>query len=125
MRTYELTVLVKAGAVSADEEGTLAAVRGLYETEGAEFIEFEKWEERKLAYPIQGETSALYMIGYFTAPSESLDKIERRVNLADNVLRHLIVVREEAGYQKIREQRAKALELAAAATEADDDGSED
>ena len=125
MRTYELTVLVKAGAVSADEEGTLAAVRGLYETEGAEFIEFEKWEERKLAYPIQGETSALYMIGYFTVPSESLDKIERRVSLADNVLRQLIVVREEAGYQKIREQRAKAVELAAAAAEADDVGSED
>ena len=66
-RTYEATILVRASPGRADYDGTLAAVRQTYEVEGAAFAELEKWEERTLAYPIQGETSALYLTAYFTA----------------------------------------------------------
>lgn len=114
-RPYEVTILVNAGQARADEDGTLAHVRGLFEGEGAEWIELDRWEERKLAYPVQGETSALYLIGYFYATSSAIAAIERRCQLSDVVLRQLIIVREGKDYDRIRDQRAQAAERAATA----------
>ena len=114
-RTYEATILVRAAAARADYDGTIAAVRQTFETEGAQFLEFDKWEERKLAYPIAGETSALYINAYFSAPPASLDKIERRALLGGTILRQLIVARPGKELELIKAQRAKAAAAAAAA----------
>lgn len=114
-RTYETTILVKAADARADLEGTLAAVRQIYEAEGAKFLELAKWEERALAYPIKGETSACYLIGYFEAPPAAVDKIERRAVLGTTVLRQLMVARPGPELEKIKTQRAKAAAAAAAA----------
>lgn len=106
-RIYETTILVNAAQARADHEGTLAAVRRAYEEEGAEFVEFEPWEERRLAYPIAGQTSALYLFGYFRADAAAVERIERRCRLTDVVLRQLIIVREGRDYDRIRAQREK------------------
>ena len=113
--TYETTILVRAAAARTDYEGTLAAVRATYEVEGATFSELEKVEERKLAYPIAGETSALYFNGYFSADSLAIEKIERRALLGGVVLRQLIVARPGKAMERIKAQRAKQAEAAAAA----------
>ena len=121
-RTYETTIIVNAGQARADREGTLAAVRELYTMEGAEWIELsaDGLGERKLAYPIDGETSGLYLEGYFTADPEIVARIERRVGLSDVVLRQLIIVRDGKTYSKITTQRAEraARKAEAAAAEA-------
>ncbi len=118
VRTYETTILVKSAAARADYDGTLAAVRQTYESEGATFIEMLKWEERKLAYPIKGETTALYLIAYFEATPTAVDKIERRAALGELILRQLIVSRPGKELELIRVQRAKAAEAAIAAAAA-------
>lgn len=115
MRSYETTILVRLSAVRADKEGTLAAVRGFYEAEGARFLDFKEWDERRLAYPLDGETNALYLIAYFEADPLAIEKIERRVQLSEIVLRQLIVAREGKALERIQAQRIKAAEQAAAA----------
>lgn len=117
-RTYETTILVKAADARADLDGTLAAIRQIYEAEGATFLELEKWEERPLAYAIKGETSACYFYGYFSAPPTSVEKIERRAVLGSTILRQLVVARPGKDLEKIKTQRAKAKEVAAAAAAA-------
>lgn len=118
MRTYECTILVNAAQANTDFQSVLAGVRTLYETEGAQWIELEKWQERRLAYPIAGQISAVYLIGYFKADPVAVDRIERRCKLSDQVLRQLIIARDGKAYDLIRAQRAKAAELAAAAAAA-------
>lgn len=117
-KTYEATILVRSAAARADYDGTIAAVRQTYESEGASFIELEKWEERRLAYPIDGETSALYLNAYFTADPLAVEKIDRRARLGETILRQLILARPGKDLERIRAQRAKQAELAAAAAAA-------
>ncbi len=107
--------MVRVGPAREDYDGTVAAVRALYEVEGASFESLDKWDERKLIYPVKGETSALYLTGYFNAEPAAIAKIDRRAELADLVLRQLIVVREGVDLEKIKTQRAKAAEAAAEA----------
>lgn len=113
MRTYEATILVDPGSARTDYEGTVAAVRQAYEGEGAQWIELDKWEERKLTYPIAGQTSALFLFGYFNGPTDIITKIERRARLTDVILRQLIIARDGKSYEAIRTQRARAAERAA------------
>ena len=115
MRSYETTILVRLSAIRADKEGTLAAVRGFYEAEGAKCLDFKEWEERRLAYPISGETNALYVIAYFEADPLSIEKIERRVVHNEVVQRQLIVTREGNALARINAQRIQAAQQAAAA----------
>jgi ribosomal protein S6 len=119
-RNYETTIIVNAGQARADKDGSLATVRALYETEGAEWIELtdEGLGERKLAYPIDGEVTGLFLEGYFTATPDIVSRIERRVALDDLVLRQMIVVRDGKAYDQIRDQRAKRAERAAEAAAA-------
>lgn len=109
MRTYECTILVNAARATAELEASMAHVRGLYEQEGAEWLELERWEERRLAYKIADQTSAVYLVGFFKAPSEAIDRIERRCRLDDLVLRQLIITRDGNDFTAIREQRARAI----------------
>jgi small subunit ribosomal protein S6 len=109
MRTYETTILVSSSQANADYDGTLAAVKAIYESEGAEFIELEKWEERRLAYPIDGNLSAVYLVGYFKSDPLAVERIERRAQLSEVILRQLIIVRDGKEYDRIREQRAKVV----------------
>ncbi|TVR44218.1 MAG: 30S ribosomal protein S6 [Planctomycetota bacterium] len=113
MRTYETTILVNPGSARNDYEGTIATIRAAYEGEGAEWIELDKWEERKLTYPIAGQTSALYLIGYFNGPTDIITKIERRARLTDVIMRQLIIARDGKAYEAIRVQRARSAERAA------------
>ena len=117
-RTYEATILVKAASARTDYEGTIAAVRQTYESEGAQFIELEKWEERSLAYPIGVETSALYLNAYFTADPLMVERIERRARLGDTIIRQLILSRPGKAFERIKEQRAKTAANAVAAAAA-------
>ncbi len=115
MRTYECTILLNPALANADFEGALATVRGLYEQEGAEWIELEKWEERRLAYKIADQTSAVFLFGYFRSESDAIDRIERRCRLNDMVIRQLIIARDGKSYDAIRAQREKRKAEAAAA----------
>lgn len=112
---YETTILVRASVARTDYEGTLALVRATFESEGATFLELEKWEERKLLYPIAKETSALYFHGYFTSDTSAIEKIERRALLGGTILRQLIVARPGKELERIKTQRAKSAAAAIAA----------
>jgi small subunit ribosomal protein S6 len=118
VNTYEVTILIRAAAARADLEGSLAAVRAVYEAEGIKFTNLEKWDERKLAYPIKGETSALYLIGFFSGDPLAIEKVERRAMLGDVILRQLIISRPGKDLERMREQRIKQAEAAAAAAAA-------
>ncbi len=110
MNTYETTILVPGTQARADYDGAVAAVREIYEVEGATFTELDKWEERKLAYPIKGETNATYLTGYFQSDSSAIVRIERRAELSDVILRQLIIARPGKDMDKIVEQRKLQVE---------------
>ncbi len=118
LMTYEATILVKAAPARTDYDGTIAAVRETYESEGAQFIELEKWEERGLAYPIGNETSALYLNAYFTADPLAITRIERRAKLGETIIRQMILSRPGKAFERIKDQRTKTAANAAAAAAA-------
>lgn len=53
-----------------------------------------KFDERKLAYEVDGHKRGTYVLTYFDAPPERIDELERDARLSESVLR-LLVLRAE------------------------------
>ncbi len=99
MRIYEGMFVLDERRANENWGGVTAEVRDLLERNGGEVFTAEKWDERRLAYPIKGRTRAVYYLVRFTAPPNAIAELEHQCQLNDNILRVLF----------IRDKRAEKL----------------
>lgn len=98
MRLYEAIFIVDG---ESGEEALKEAERGIREMlqrRGAEVLSLERWEARKLAYPIKKRMRGVYYIAHFNAPADAIAETYRDAMLSETILRTLIV-RDEDGVQ--------------------------
>ena len=112
MRVYEELFIVKPDAPEEEVDAYLAQIRELI-TAGKGIVDkLEKWGVRKLAYRIQKYHEGLYVLVQFSAPSDLVKEIERRMRVTDLVIK-FITVRVDERRKKI-EKRKKQREKRAA-----------
>ena len=95
MRDYEIVYIFRSNLSSDEIEAKLERYHSII-TEGGmgEVTAVVMWGKRHLAYPIEKQTSGHYVIAQFTAQSNPLTELERVLKLEDDLLRHLMVLRE-------------------------------
>lgn len=87
--TYEGLFLFPQAAV-ADLQTASDHVLEILNRAEAEVLAFKKWDERRLAYEVQGNKRGLYFLVYFKTKGSKLAHIERDCNLSEKMLRALI-----------------------------------
>ena len=95
MNTYETMVLLDNREVKKGWDALKSDVCGLFAKHDAEVVSARRWEERRLAYPINGQLRATYMLVYHNAPTDSITPINRELMYSQLVLRHMTVTCEE------------------------------
>ena len=117
MNKYELALVVSA---KLDSEGVAAVVENakqLIERFGGQVSEVEEWGKRKLAYEIQKQTEAFYFFVQFEAEATAPSEIESRMRIMENVLRYLVIRKDENDTFKVTPEKAPADEIAEDAEE--------
>ena len=79
------------------EEAVAAQVNNfktLIEQNGSN-VEVEEWGTRKLAYPIDYKTEGYYVLVNFTSAPEFPRELDRKLRIADGIMRSLIVCKGE------------------------------
>ena len=112
MNKYELALVVSA---KLDNEGVAAVVdnaKQLIERFGGQVSEVEEWGKRKLAYEIQKQTEAFYFFVQFEADATAPAEIESRMRIMENVLRYLVIRKDENDTFKVTPEKAPAAETA-------------
>jgi len=89
LRIYEGMFVLDERRANENWGGVTAEIRDLLERNGGEVFTAEKWDERRLAYPIEGRTRAIYFLVRFTAPPNAIAELEHQCQLNDNILRVL------------------------------------
>ena len=90
MNQYEGMFLFDPTFGSSDEQCE-AEINRLMERASAELVLCRKWEERRLAYRVNGRKRGVYVLTYFKAAADKIGGIERDVKLSETVLRVLIL----------------------------------
>ena len=98
-RNYEGLFLLDAG--NPDFEVASQPVRTVLGRYQAEILSIKPWDERRLAYEIQGRRRGLYILAYFAADPASMTEIERDCELSEQILRSIILHKEVLTQEQI------------------------
>jgi small subunit ribosomal protein S6 len=90
--------------------GTVERVHGFIQERGGEIKNVDQWGRRRLAYPIRRRQEAYYVITHFSLEPQAIRGLEGSLDLAEDVLRHLVTRIEEV--KEAKPKKAKASEVA-------------
>jgi small subunit ribosomal protein S6 len=93
VKTYELVYIIKP----SDEEVTnaiIAKFENLIKNNGGVIEKMDRWGKKRLAYAIDDLTEGYYVLVHFTSEPAVVREVERVIKITDEVLRHLLVVKE-------------------------------
>ncbi len=99
--TYEAMFLLSQ-AVAADLGGAVDHVKEILARSQAEILAMRKWDDRRLAYEIDGQKRGVYILVYFKAFNDQLAHLERDCNLSEKILRMLILRADHLSTEEIQ-----------------------
>ncbi|MGC6489633.1 MAG: 30S ribosomal protein S6 [Planctomycetota bacterium] len=94
-RNYECMCLLDNREVRKGWEPLKEAVAGMFTKHEAKILSNRRWDERRLAYPIDGQLRATYLLLYFAADTQTLPAIRRELEFSESMLRYMITECEE------------------------------
>jgi small subunit ribosomal protein S6 len=94
-RAYEVVVVVRLDLDEATINNTIEQIRGWIETDGGQVQKVDRWGRRKLAYEINKQREGYYVLYDSQIESRTLGELERNLNLNQNLLRYLVVRKDE------------------------------
>ena len=100
LKQYEGMFLFDSG-FATDLSKAQAEIRRILDRAGAEVVFCRKWDERKLAYEIQGHKRGTYVLTYFKCPPEAVGGIERDAQLSEPVLRVLLLQADHVTFERM------------------------
>jgi len=88
---YEGLFILNSNRYGRDPEGVAGAIQSLIEKQEGTVLVSRLWEERRLAYPIDGQRKGTYWLTYFRMDGEKMADLNQQANRNDDLLRHLVI----------------------------------
>ena len=112
MRVYEELFIVKPDAPEEEVNGFVDQLKTLITTAKGTVDKVDNWGTRKLAYRVSKYAEGHYILIQFSSSPDAVKEIERRLRVADMVIKFITVRIDEK--QKKIDKRKKAREKRAA-----------
>jgi small subunit ribosomal protein S6 len=112
MRIYEELFIVRPDTLDEELDPLIEQFKGVITQAGGTIDKTEKWGIRKLAYRVLKQAEGQFVLMQFTAAPDTVKELERRMRVADAVIK-FITVRIDEKLKRI-EKRKKAREKRAA-----------
>jgi len=116
-RDYELGFILTPEVNEEQTRTILERIEQIATNYGGQIMRVNQWGRRRLAYPIQHHRDGFYVFIDMVLTPETVSELDRTLKVSEEVLRHLIKLRDPKTVQKEREARANAAAQAAAAPE--------
>ena len=88
---YEAMIIFDSNRFARERAGLPAEAEKMIKEGQGEVLVSRLWEERRLAYAINGQRKGTYWLIYFRGPSSMLTLLNRQWELHDSILRHLVL----------------------------------
>ncbi len=106
-RLYEGVFLLSQAAVGVDEANGVALVKQMLDRVNAEIICLGRWDERRLAYTIEGQKRGTFYRTLFKVSGPQIANIERDCNLSEDVLRAMMLRADHMGEEEVNQAIAE------------------
>ena len=94
MNRYEIMVIIANALDDEKKEATIENIKAII-SDGGEVLSVDVMGTRRLAYPILKKNEGYYVLVNFNAPTDLPKELDRRLKISDEVIRHLIINKDE------------------------------
>ena len=91
MNKYELLFIIDNSAADEAKEAIIAKMSQLVTDNGGSVEKVDKWDAKKLAYPINFKEDGYYVLMNFECEPALIAEMERQLRINDQVMRHMVV----------------------------------
>ena len=95
-------------SASANMQQAVDHLNYLLDRAEAKVKAFSKWDERRLAYDVEGNKRGVYFLVYFEADRDRLSSLERDCNLSEELLRAMITRTDHVPAEMIEGSEGRA-----------------
>jgi small subunit ribosomal protein S6 len=88
---YEAMIIFDSNRYARERAGMPAEIEKMIQAGAGEVLVSRLWEERRLAYAINGQRKGTYWLIYFRGPSSMLTALNREWEINEGILRHLVL----------------------------------
>lgn len=94
MTKYEVMFIINPTLEDEKKDATVETVQSIIAADG-EVEKVDVWGMRKLAYPIDKKEEGYYVVVEFAGNPTLPKELDRRLRISDNVMRHIIINKDE------------------------------
>jgi small subunit ribosomal protein S6 len=91
VNVYEGMFILDSNRYARDQAGVSGQIPEMIQKLEGQMLASRLWEERRLAYPINGHRKGTYWLTYFKLDSMQLPALTRQCQLNENILRTLFL----------------------------------
>ena len=91
VNTYEGMFLLDSAKVAVSWDDSVKHVHDILTKHQSEIVAHRQWDERRLAYPVEGHKKGTYLLTYFKSDGSNLKELVADCHLSDVVIRELIL----------------------------------
>jgi small subunit ribosomal protein S6 len=91
VNTYEAMFLLDSSKVAVSWDESVKHVHDILTKHHSEIVAHRQWDERRLAYPVNGHKKGTYLLTYFKAEGAALKELVADCHLSDVILRELVL----------------------------------
>jgi small subunit ribosomal protein S6 len=89
--TYEGMFLLDSSKVAVSWDESVKHVHDILSKHQSEIVASRQWDERRLAYPVEGHKKGTYLLTYFKTDGSTLKEMVADFHLSDVIIRELIL----------------------------------
>ncbi len=109
LNTYETVIIVSASLEDEDVEKILKRYEDFLKNNNAEILEIEKWGRKRMAYHIKKIRTGYYFLIRFRCEGSLIKKLERALQLDEQILRYLTVRLDKKALAYAETQKGKPV----------------
>ena len=95
MKKYEVMYIVNSALEDAKRQEVIETLNGIITTNGGNVTKVDDWGIKEYAYEIEKAKKGHYVVVEFDATNEALKEFDRLIHINSNVVRYMIVSKED------------------------------
>jgi small subunit ribosomal protein S6 len=96
MKRYEIMYIIRPNLEEQTRKDLVESFNKILTTDGSQEVKVDEWGIRDLAYEIADYKKGYYVVLDVVASKEAVAEVDRVMKIREDIIRHIIIARDEA-----------------------------
>lgn len=96
MKRYEIMYIIRPNLEEQARKDLIVNLNQVLTSNGSQEAKVDEWGIRDLAYEIADFTKGYYVVLNVVSPIEAINEVDRVMKIREDIIRHIIIARDEA-----------------------------